>query len=135
MVIENRATLAKNDELSFHIPPVFAKEFAKDLRVVIRHPWIVGVPIPERLRPEVLKGLMEYEVLAVPVQAGRLASQDPIPPLAFSIPEELAKEFGRDLRVVIRHPWIVGIPVPERLRPEVLKGIADFEIIVAPKQY
>jgi|GEM_PF-1929489 len=54
--------------------------------------------------------------------------------ISFLIPEVLIKEFAKELRVVIRHPWIVGIPVPERLKPEVLRGLKDFDIIITPKQ-
>jgi hypothetical protein len=54
--------------------------------------------------------------------------------ISFRIPEELIKEFGRDLRIVIRNPWVVGIPIPERLRPELLKGLKDFDVIITPKQ-
>ncbi len=56
--------------------------------------------------------------------------------ISFRIPEELVKEFGKELRVVIRHPWTIGIPVPERLlKPDVLKGLLkDFDVIMTPKQ-
>jgi len=54
--------------------------------------------------------------------------------LEIRIPPELIKEFGKDLRVVIRHPWLVGIPVPERLLPGVLKGLRDFDMVITPKQ-
>ena len=45
------------------------------------------------------------------------AKKAPEPELSFSvdIPPDLLKEFKADLRVVVRHPWIVGIPVPHRL--------------------
>ena len=53
------------------------------------------------------------------------------------IPEKLAQEFMRDLRVVVRHPWVVGIPVPDRLvKPELLKLIGrDMEIFIVPKRF
>lgn len=56
--------------------------------------------------------------------------------VSFRIPEDLAKEFGRELRVVVRHPWTVGIPVLERLlRAEVLrKVLEDFDVILIPKE-
>jgi len=55
--------------------------------------------------------------------------------ISFRIPEELVREFGKELRVVIRHPWIVGIPVPERLlKLEALKRVLkDFDIMITPK--
>ena len=57
--------------------------------------------------------------------------------LEFRIPPDLIKEFGAELRVVIRHPWVIGIPVIERLlKPEVLKAIGkDFEVVITPKQF
>jgi hypothetical protein len=63
-------------------------------------------------------------------------SQDPISvrEISFRIPIELVKEFGEETRIVIRHPWLIGIPIPERLRPEILKGIKDFEAIIVPRQ-
>ncbi|MDK2927254.1 MAG: hypothetical protein PWR31_944 [Bacillota bacterium] len=56
--------------------------------------------------------------------------------VSFRIPEDLAKEFGRELRVVVRHPWTVGISVPERLlRAEVLREVLkDFDVILTPKE-
>lgn len=55
--------------------------------------------------------------------------------IAFHIPEELFREFGKDLRVVVRHPWLVGIPIPERLlKPELLKSLTkEFDIVITPK--
>lgn len=51
------------------------------------------------------------------------------------IPVALAQEFKEDLRIVIRHPWIIGIPVPERLldRELVKKLGKELEIIIAPR--
>ncbi len=51
------------------------------------------------------------------------------------IPDYLAKEFGADLRVVIRHPWVTGIPVPERLIPRDLRAVIgkEFEVILTPR--
>jgi len=34
-------------------------------------------------------------------------------PSTIEIPTKFLEEFKRDARVVIRHPWIVGIPVNE----------------------
>ncbi len=56
--------------------------------------------------------------------------------ITIRIPEDLSREFGKELRVVIRHPWLVGIPIPERLlKPEVLKALSkEFDVVAAPKQ-
>lgn len=137
MEIQAMASPARGGEVSFAIPEVLAKEFAKDLRVVIRHPWIVGIPVPERLCPEVFKNRDDFEILITPYQATRALNVETVVPfqgeMSFRIPEVYAKEFARDLRVVIRHPWIVGIPIPERLRVDVLKGLKELEVIAVPR--
>lgn len=54
---------------SFDIPPKLLAEFKKDIRVVIRHPWIVGIPVPiEMLKPELVSRLRgtQFEVMLVP---------------------------------------------------------------------
>ena len=46
--------------LSFKIPPELLKEFAAEARVVVRHPWIIGIPVPEKLlKNEMLINLMK----------------------------------------------------------------------------
>lgn len=59
----------------------------------------------------------------------------PLPEVvSIEIPTNLLQEFRRDARVVIRHPWVVGIPVPDRLlKPGILKKFKDFEIMLVPK--
>jgi hypothetical protein len=55
-------------------------------------------------------------------------------PIVIDIPEAMAKEFAADLRVVVRWPWVIGIPVPERLlKGELLKSMKDFEVIATPR--
>ena len=66
MDIEKVSLVGKGEELSFQIPEVLFKEFAKDLRIVIRHPWIAGIPVPERLRPDVLRGLKDFDIMITP---------------------------------------------------------------------
>lgn len=68
MEIEKVSLVGKGEEISFQIPEVLIKEFAKELRVVIKHPWIIGIPVPERLRPEVLKGLKDFDIMITPKQ-------------------------------------------------------------------
>ena len=54
--------------------------------------------------------------------------------LSIEIPNNLLQEFKRDARIVIRHPWVVGIPVPERLlKPGLLRKFKGFEIMLVPK--
>jgi len=59
----------------------------------------------------------------------------PLPEVvSIEIPTNLLQEFGRDARVVIRHPWVVGILVPDRLlKPGILKKFKGFEIMLVPK--
>jgi hypothetical protein len=54
--------------------------------------------------------------------------------IVIDIPEAMAKEFAADLRVVVRWPWVIGIPVPERLmKAELLKSMKNFEVIATPR--
>lgn len=56
--------------------------------------------------------------------------------ISFQIPPDLLDEFKNELRVVIRHPWVIGIPVPEiLLKTELFKKfLKDFDFIMIPKQ-
>lgn len=54
-------------DVSFTIPPHLIKEFREELRIVIRHPWIVGYPIPHRFLSDRLKEIYKgHEIFAVP---------------------------------------------------------------------
>lgn len=68
MATENLPVLSKGEEISFVIPEAIVKEFSKELRVVVRYPWVIGIPVPERLRPEALKGLKEFDIIITPKQ-------------------------------------------------------------------
>ena len=66
----------------------------------------------------------------------------PLPekPVSVEIPVNLLQEFERDVRIVIKHPWVIGIPVPEVLlekllkKPEVYQEMTkEFEIMLIPK--
>lgn len=61
-------------------------------------------------------------------------------PVSFKIPVKLLREFESEARIVIRHPWVVGIPVPEVLlkklgqTPEVYRElIKTFEVMLIPR--
>lgn len=61
----------------------------------------------------------------------------PTPDLKLTVPVELLREFRIDPRIVVRHPWIIGIPAPELIaRPEVLKQLsaAGYDVMLVPKQ-
>lgn len=61
----------------------------------------------------------------------RLAVKD----IAIKIPADLLKEFKRDIRVVVKWPWLIGIPIPEvLLKPEILQQFnEEFDIMLVPK--
>lgn len=59
----------------------------------------------------------------------------PLPekPIIFEIPQKYLEEFKGNLRVVIRHPWIVGIPVPHTLlRRDVRSKFKGADILLVP---
>lgn len=65
----------------------------------------------------------------------------PEKPLTLKIPTKILTEFRKDPRIVIRHPWTVGIPVPEMLIIKMLRNrraYADvfrkFELMFVPKE-
>jgi len=75
----------------------------------------------------------------MPVSGSVKIDTVPLPerPLALDIkiPVELLREFEKEVRIVIRHPWVVGIPIPEKLlKPDLLKKLGkDLDIIITPK--
>jgi hypothetical protein len=57
--------------------------------------------------------------------------------LQFRVPIELLREFKAEPRIVIRHPWVIGIPAPElSLREDILNKIHDsgFEVMLVPRE-
>jgi hypothetical protein len=64
----------------------------------------------------------------------------PVPPITFRIPADLIREFEKEIRVVFRHPWIQGIPVPLVVLGKIAKDPAmykritkDFDIMMVPR--
>lgn len=57
--------------------------------------------------------------------------------LVFRIPKDLLVKFEVEPRIIVRWPWIIGIPIPDWLlqNPE-LMGLAaeEFEPMLLPKQ-
>lgn len=55
--------------------------------------------------------------------------------VAIKIPVDLLKEFKRDVRVVVRWPWLIGIPIPEALlKPEIIKQFSEeYDVMLVPK--
>jgi hypothetical protein len=54
-------------------------------------------------------------------------------PVQVTIPKELLKEFGDDMRFIVG-PWPQGIPVPDRmLDPKILGRLKDFDVMLVPR--
>jgi hypothetical protein len=56
--------------------------------------------------------------------------------MSFRIPVDLLQEFQREARVVIRFPWVIGIPVPDFLLEQagVLGKFKDFDVMLVPRE-
>jgi len=57
--------------------------------------------------------------------------------MEFKVPIELLREFEIDPRIVVRHPWVIGIPVPDFLIKQELLERAhklDMEVLLVPHQ-
>jgi hypothetical protein len=58
-----------------------------------------------------------------------------LPDIEFAIPADLAKLYAREIRIIIRQPWVIGIPPPEALlNREVWQNISGFDAMLVPKQ-
>jgi hypothetical protein len=66
----------------------------------------------------------------------------PLPekPVSIKIPVDLLQEFEKEPRIVLRHPWVIGVPVPELLISKIAKDPAlrkrinkDFDIMLVPR--
>lgn len=55
--------------------------------------------------------------------------------VAIKIPVDLLKEFKRDVRIVVRWPWLIGIPIPEALlKPEIINQFREeYDVMLVPK--
>jgi len=65
----------------------------------------------------------------------------PEKPVWIDIPIGLLKEFEKEARIIVRHPYIIGIPVPmlllEKFRkdPRVFKNLTEkFDLMLVPRQ-
>jgi hypothetical protein len=57
--------------------------------------------------------------------------------LTFTIPLELLKQFQRDVRVVVKFPGLIGIPIPDVFfNKEILtrESLREFEPMLVPRQ-
>ncbi len=59
--------IGPGQEFSFKIPEIHEKEFQKELRVIIRHPWCIGIPVPLKMMSREMQDMWKgYEIFAVP---------------------------------------------------------------------
>jgi hypothetical protein len=55
--------------------------------------------------------------------------------ILFTIPVDLLQEFKKEVRIVIKHPWVIGIPAPEIfLNKEILGKLKEFDVMIVPKE-
>ena len=66
MTPEKEPTLPTTEAISFRIPPELFREFKNDVRIVVKYPWLIGMPVPFALRPDALKNLPGFDVFIVP---------------------------------------------------------------------
>ena len=64
----------------------------------------------------------------------------PEKPISVEIPLKFLAEFEKEARVVIRHPFVVGIPIPMKILEKIQKDpglykdlTKDFDIMIVPK--
>jgi hypothetical protein len=66
--IIKKMAIQRRGDISIRIPVDLLKQFEEEVRIVIRHPWVIGIPVPEvLLKPELLKTLKEHmDIMLVP---------------------------------------------------------------------
>ncbi len=54
----------------------------------------------------------------------------------FQIPVDLLQEFKQEVRVVIKFPGLIGIPIPDGLlNPALGRSMREFEPMLVPRQF
>ena len=60
----------------------------------------------------------------------------PVDMVTMRVPAELLKQFQQELRIVIKWPGLIGIPIPDVLLNRDLIGQAkDFEAMLVPREF
>jgi hypothetical protein len=57
--------------------------------------------------------------------------------LTFTIPVDLVKQFQKDVRVIIKFPGLIGVPIPDIfLNKDILnrEALREFEPMLVPRQ-
>ena len=60
------------------------------------------------------------------------------PKMEIKIPLDLFIEYKLDPRIVLRHPWIIGMPIPEMLIDKAIRERfleAGFELMIVPTRF
>lgn len=73
-VMENRQIFQPPSQIDFRIPNDLLKQYQGELRIVVRYPWIIGIPIPDWLlkNPELLgRAGEEFEPMLIPKSSMR----------------------------------------------------------------
>jgi hypothetical protein len=131
--------------VSVEIPPKVLAEFQNEVRIVVRHPWPIGIPVPDRMLGRELLGAIrgtELAAMLVPARSLPLPLIDTVPlpekPISIEIPAKFLAEFKKDARIVMRHPWLIGVPVPGRMLDRglfnAIRG-TGLEVTVVPKGF
>jgi hypothetical protein len=65
-----------------------------------------------------------------------IRTMPPVEEITFEIPRDLAALFEKELRIVVRHPWVIGIPAPELFfqKPELREQFKNFDVMLVPRQ-
>lgn len=91
-------------------------------------------------RRRVKRGSIAIDTVPLPERPAIGTWPTPEQPVSVEIPVRLLREFEKDARIVIRHPWIVGIPLPEVLLKRILENpkayrelMGKFDIMFVPK--
>lgn len=78
----------------------------------------------------------EIEEIGEPFAMENRPILQPPPQIDFRIPNDLLKQYQGELRIVVRYPWIIGIPIPDWLikNPELLgRASEEFEAMLIPR--
>ena len=53
----------------------------------------------------------------------------------FQIPVEVLQQFKTDIRIIIKYPGLIGIPIPDvLLNRDILANVRDMEPMLVPRQ-
>jgi hypothetical protein len=94
-------------------------------------------PVDQRRIDRCLPQRIERRYESMPEKASVMIDTVPLPErlMTVDIPKDLLQEFQEDLRFIVKYPWPIGIPVPDRmLDPKILGRLKDFDVMLVPRQ-